>query len=690
MEASQPPRGPPHWGYRRRHDARGQTHRFERGECQLAPREHLRPSDFEKGGLALQRVHHGLGEIALGDGVGAWVPGAGDGNDAPTGHLHQQGQGAVESRGAHDARLEPHLGDGGFGPAMRFDVAKARRIRPCHRDIGHALGAGGGGRLGQRTGPEVIDGFERGAARPQRREWRARAAHHSVDPPRGSHQSTRLQEVALCVLGRFGAPLLGSLNVARKHADAVPTVDKLADDVPAEQGCATGDKYEHRGFPMPTARSRIRSRSLHLGVWIVLGTGAGCSPYAAWPEAQTVFPWVYTPVEDLEPYEEVRFETETWVPIEDAEETALYALKSIYHRPGAPLEEQLHFGRARPTPLVEGHPTLSFAGDLLRMDDPAPAYATGVAHLLDGALRVGNLETPVSPNHPTERTALVRDYGIYAFNAPVSMLEGQPFDILQINNNHTLDLGQDGYLQTWKTARGLGFTPVSLITNRVDAELQGLQVTFLTYTWGVNNLDARTEYDLAIVPFGRLDEEIDLSRIRQDIRVAREEGASHVVLLLHWGYEYEYWPDPHFMVLGRKMVRYGADVIVGHGPHVAQPAELCAVNQPLAIPGTGTCSLRSDDNDDIRDAAILYSLGNFGSDLEGLPLEVGIVGTVSLDPEGGVSGLGWEAVARADSESGRVLRPLAELLEDEATSEEYVDEAARLDQLLGTSWKRSR
>ncbi|MBX2796835.1 MAG: CapA family protein [Myxococcales bacterium] len=421
---------------------------------------------------------------------------------------------------------------------------------------------------------------------------------------------------------------------------------------------------------------------------LVLGLFAtACDPYGRWPVEQSVFPWVYTPLEDLQPYEEVRFETETWVPLQDIEQTVLYVQKSVEHRPGAPLEELLHFGQGRPEPLVGGHPWLSFAGDVMPMNGTAPSYASGVSPLLDGDFRVGNLETPISAEHPTG-SELTSKFGIYAFNEPATMLVDQPFDLLQVNNNHSLDLGDAGFANTHQAVLDAGMQTVGFDGNRFVADVQGSSVAFLSYTWGSNNTDP-TEVDLAVVPFGRLDEAIDLGRIASEVGQARDDGASHVVLLLHWGYEYEYWPDPHFLVLGRRLVALGADVVVGHGPHTPQAAELCSVNQPLAEPGIGQCSVRSEDGRR-RMGAVLYSLGNFGTNLATVELQTGIVGTVSLDPMGGVSGMGWEALARVDTSDGRALRPLDELVEQEGGQGRWTDESTRLQQLLGTSWRRTR
>ncbi len=416
---------------------------------------------------------------------------------------------------------------------------------------------------------------------------------------------------------------------------------------------------------------------------LALALVACADPYSAWPEPTEVFPWVVTPETDLEPYEDVRFETGTWTPIVDAEETGLYIRKAALHRRSAPVEVLEHFEVEAPA-LDPAHPWLSFAGDIMRIPGFVPSPMSAVAERLDGAVRLGNLETPVSPLHPTDPAELAREFGIYAFNAPVAFTADLPFDLLQINNNHSLDLGDEGLTETARVLSEQGYRTLGLDDNLRLIDADGLSVAVLSYTWGSNVDPTGSAIDLSIVPFGRIDRPIDAAPVAADVGRARERGATHVVLMLHWGFEYEYYPDVHFLKWGRRLVEAGADVIVGHGPHTPQPVERCAVNQPDVVPGIGTCSVRTEDGQP-RDAAILYSLGNFGTQLATLPLQVGIIGHVSLNPTGGVSGVGWEPVVSVrDAEGGRVM-PL-----DGSVEGALSEESARLDRLIGASTRRTR
>ena len=401
-----------------------------------------------------------------------------------------------------------------------------------------------------------------------------------------------------------------------------------------------------------------------------------CGPYATWSDADAIFPAVYTPETELEDWEHVRWETETWDPWEDTTSAARYLLKAANHRKGAPIESLEHFAQMQPTiPSLGDGLRLSVVGDVMWIGDNWDAYALPVAHLLDGDLRVGNLETPTSPDHPTG----LGDLGLYSFNAPPQMLDGLPLDLLQLNNNHSIDAGDEGLEATIAEAEARGFLHTGVDEHAV-VEVGGRRIAFLAYTWGLNIRDSTSTHELFVVPFGHVDA-VSMDRVAEDATAAREAGADTVVALLHWGFEYEYYPDPHFMVLARDAIRGGVDLIVGSGPHVVQPPEVCHVNRPEKKPGIGTCSVRTDDGFP-RTAAVLYSLGNFGTAMPTIPCQVGLVATASLDPD--VTGLEWSAVATVVENGQSKILPLSDISEDS----KYTMESDRLDVHLGTHWKR--
>ncbi len=98
------------------------------------------------------------------------------------------------------------------------------------------------------------------------------------------------------------------------------------------------------------------------------------------------------------------------------------------------------------------------------------------------------------------------------------------------------------------------------------------------------------------------------------IKQMRDDGADFIIMYLHWGYEYELYPDPEIIRLGRELAKAGADLIIGSHPHVVQPSE-------LYLDGDGHQGRRS---------FIAYSLGNFTTTMYTPLCRLGAIKTFEL------------------------------------------------------------
>jgi len=95
---------------------------------------------------------------------------------------------------------------------------------------------------------------------------------------------------------------------------------------------------------------------------------------------------------------------------------------------------------------------------------------------------------------------------------------------------------------------------------------------------------------IGVNPLGPLEEGVNsdtlMSELKEDIQVLKER-ASLIIVSFHWGTENKYIPTQEQRTLGHFAVDHGADLVLGHHPHVLQPYEIYQ----------GKC--------------IVYSLGNF-------------------------------------------------------------------------------
>ena len=205
------------------------------------------------------------------------------------------------------------------------------------------------------------------------------------------------------------------------------------------------------------------------------------------------------------------------------------------------------------------------------------------------------------------------DYGYSGwpcFNAPQSLgddLVSLGFDVVNMANNHMLDMGTQGLLDTidfWHTK------PVTMIGGYTDpddyedirvTEADGIRIAWLAYTYGTNGIVKQSWSD-AVIPY------IDDRLILDDIERAHE-AADFVIVSIHWGDENTQTPNDEQKRLAQLIADGGADLILGHHSHTVQPIEWIKTEK--------------------KDVLCIYSLGNFVSGMD-RPVNV-VGGLLSLD-----------------------------------------------------------
>lgn len=185
--------------------------------------------------------------------------------------------------------------------------------------------------------------------------------------------------------------------------------------------------------------------------------------------------------------------------------------------------------------------------------------------------------------------------GYPMFNSPVetiAALKNTGFDILNTNNNHALDQGKQGLINTIDHIKSYGMKNIGTYKSREEdhiliEEVNGIKIAFLSYCYGYNGLEGfLTEEERSYMV-----SEIDEDRIKNEILEAKARGVDLISVIIHWGNEYQRSPSEYQLELGRKMVEWGANIIFGSHPHVIQKSEI--------IEHEG------------KNNFIIYSMGNF-------------------------------------------------------------------------------
>ena len=158
-------------------------------------------------------------------------------------------------------------------------------------------------------------------------------------------------------------------------------------------------------------------------------------------------------------------------------------------------------------------------------------------------------------------------------------------DIWSIGNNHTMDAGREGVVSTRNIASQLGCRTMGAGLNDTEAS----EPVYLEEAGGIGMFCV--SYMAECIPATATEPGIfrwdDMAYIEKRIRQIKEK-CRWCVIVAHGGEEFASLPNPYTRDRYLKYLELGADVVVGHHPHVPENYELFAGGK-----------------------AIFYSLGNF-------------------------------------------------------------------------------
>ncbi len=164
--------------------------------------------------------------------------------------------------------------------------------------------------------------------------------------------------------------------------------------------------------------------------------------------------------------------------------------------------------------------------------------------------------------------------GVYSFNFPLAALDGLLFagvDVVSLANNHSFDWGGVALCDTKRRLNehdigtvGAGCSYTEANAPYVHAFDDGSSVGFLGYTSFYPNGVAGNTYP------GISD--YTLENMQQNITTLRE-SVDVIFVSLHWGEEYQPRSNAEQQMIGRALIDAGADIIIGHHPHVIQEVE---------------------------------------------------------------------------------------------------------------------
>jgi len=181
---------------------------------------------------------------------------------------------------------------------------------------------------------------------------------------------------------------------------------------------------------------------------------------------------------------------------------------------------------------------------------------------------IGNFEASVPEKHVPTKPQMI-DFSVdvrYLLNAREA-----GFTNFSLANNHSFDSGAAGYSNTIDALTDSGITPFGNPKHFNSSSIDYLSLP---------------EIDVAIIALHALESEPSALKIKHILSTATKRS-DYQIVYVHWGIEYDLESSDSQKKLAEKLVEAGADLIVGHHPHVVQEIDY------------------------IQDVPIFYSLGNY-------------------------------------------------------------------------------
>jgi poly-gamma-glutamate capsule biosynthesis protein CapA/YwtB (metallophosphatase superfamily) len=261
---------------------------------------------------------------------------------------------------------------------------------------------------------------------------------------------------------------------------------------------------------------------------------------------------------------------------------------------------------------------LLFVGDLMlgrrvapvAEADPQGLFADVERVLRDADLTFANLESPLTGRPHTSPNP----YALEADPAVARIISAAGIDVLGIANNHAGDAGPASVLDTIEAVSDAGMTVVGGGQN-IDAawepvlvDVSGLTIAVLAFDISGHGLAADNGPGVA-----------SWDPVRAEMAVREADSSADIVIAgIHGGLEFWQDVDPILEPVAYDLGAWGADIVWGHGPHVAQPVSIAG-------------------DHGARTTVIATSLGNFLFDQQSEETSHGSILEVLIDADGVVA-----------------------------------------------------
>ncbi len=263
--------------------------------------------------------------------------------------------------------------------------------------------------------------------------------------------------------------------------------------------------------------------------------------------------------------------------------------------PASPIRDSATRHETRPV-KTGTRVTIAAVGDLMLgtdfpknhlPDDDGKRLLEPMHGLLQAAdITFGNLEGTLLDGGEAEKKCRNPEH-CYVFRSPsryAALLQRAGFDVLSLANNHARDFGEDGRSASMRALDAVGIHHSGRDDDIASWTVKGLKVAMIAFA------PFKNSHDLLDLPAAQTRVQ-RLARMHDIVMISMHAGGEGLDMTrLPFAREYYYNEDRGDVVeFARGMIDAGADIVLGHGPHVPRAVEI------------------------YKGRLIAYSLGNFAT-----------------------------------------------------------------------------
>jgi len=196
---------------------------------------------------------------------------------------------------------------------------------------------------------------------------------------------------------------------------------------------------------------------------------------------------------------------------------------------------------------------------------------TAIQPFLEGGdILFGNFESTMTRSNAAAKD--VRRPNVFAFRNPpeyAPLLQQMGFDVLSVANNHAYDFGQQGFIDTVANIEAAGMTAVGVKDKVAYTEVKGVRIGWIGFSTSPNQN--------SILALGSAASLVRQAEANADIVVVSFHGGAEGTGAAHTRNQTEYFFGENrgnLVAFSRQMVAAGADLVLGHGPHIPRAMEL--------------------------------------------------------------------------------------------------------------------